>query len=103
MKCIFCKKETGDTHNVCHGCHYDCGRKPSKKTDYFVVNQLGKILRKFRVDKELTLKDMATSLNTNPAQLCAIEISKKDIDNELAEKIVNQYGIEIIKELGEQR
>ncbi|EJE8673498.1 XRE family transcriptional regulator [Vibrio parahaemolyticus] len=56
-----------------------------------MVTAFGKFLRKLRVEKELVLRDMATSLEVSSAQLSAMELGKRTIQPQLAEKIVATY------------
>lgn len=64
-----------------------------------MVTAFGKFLRKLRVDKELVLRDMATSLGISSAQLSAMELGKRTIQLQLAEKIVATYGVSSVQEI----
>src|SRR5690606_13429981 len=54
-----------------------------------MITKLGKVLRKARVDSEMTLGDMADAVGISPAFLSAIENGKKDIKEPLVEKLAN--------------
>ncbi|MGR6860798.1 helix-turn-helix domain-containing protein [Aliivibrio salmonicida] len=64
-----------------------------------MVTAFGKFLRKLRVDKELVLRDMANSLGISSAQLSAMELGKRTIQLQLADKIVATYGVSSIQEM----
>lgn len=64
-----------------------------------MITAFGKFLRKLRVDKELVLRDMATSLGISSAQLSAMELGKRTIQLQLAEKIVANYGVSSVEEI----
>lgn len=64
-----------------------------------MVTAFGKFLRKLRVEQELVLRDMATSLGVSSAQLSAMELGKRTIQPQLAEKIVATYGVSNVAEI----
>lgn len=45
------------------------------------ITQLGKFLRKIRIDCNQILMDMATELNISVAQLSAIELGKRAVSD----------------------
>jgi transcriptional regulator with XRE-family HTH domain len=64
-----------------------------------MVTVFGKFLRKLRVDRELTLRDMATSLGISSAYLSAMELGKRTIQPQLADKIAAIYGVPCDQEI----
>lgn len=64
-----------------------------------MVTAFGKFLRKLRVDRELTLRDMATSLGISSAHLSAMELGKRTIQPQLADKIAAIYGVQCDQEI----
>lgn len=57
-----------------------------------MITALGKRLRKLRIDKGLLLNDMAISLGVSSAQLSAMELGKRTIQPQLADKIASTYN-----------
>ena len=64
-----------------------------------MVTAFGKFLRKLRVDRELTLRDMATSLGISSAYLSAMELGKRTIQPQLVDKIAAIYGVSCDQEI----
>ena len=58
-----------------------------------MLTQLGKVLRKIRIDHQELLKDMAESLNVSSAYLSAVENGKRKAPIEWIEKIVQRYNL----------
>lgn len=58
------------------------------------VTEFGRLLRKIRIDKSLLLKDMADSLDMTSAYLSAIELGKKNIPDNLVNKISTAFGLD---------
>ena len=58
-----------------------------------MINDFGKWLRKFRIDKGLLLKEMAEHLGVSSAFLSALERGKKHIPKNLIKKICEIYRI----------
>ena len=54
---------------------------------------LGKFLRKLRIDHDEYLKDMVQKLNISISYLSAIENGVKKISTDLVEKIINVYSL----------
>lgn len=56
-------------------------------------NEIGKILRKLRVDKGETAKDMAKKLGITASYLSAIELGKRRMIEEIQTQIVFMYEL----------
>lgn len=54
---------------------------------------LGKFLRKLRIDNDDYLKDMAGKLNVSISYLSAIENGVKKISTDLVDRIINVYSL----------
>ena len=57
------------------------------------VTEFGKILRKMRIDSSEVLGDMAEKLGVSAAYLSAIEVGRRDIPENLIQKIVSVYNL----------
>lgn len=53
-----------------------------------MVTHAGKLLRKWRVDRELTLRKMAREMGMSPANLSKVELGKSPLGAKLFQKIV---------------
>lgn len=53
----------------------------------------GKEVRKVRLDRDMTLGSMASDLDYSPAYLSAIEIGKREIPDDLVQKLAERYGL----------
>ncbi|MEX9609230.1 hypothetical protein AB7102_04900 [Providencia manganoxydans] len=62
------------------------------------VTPLGRLLRNVRQNTQELLKDMATTLEISVAQLSAIELGKRGMSAELADKLMSSYNLPINKE-----
>lgn len=58
-----------------------------------MLTQLGKELRKLRIDREEKLLDMAKKLGISSAFLSAVEIGKKPIPAKLVDQIIAVYDL----------
>ena len=58
-----------------------------------IYNELSKFLKKLRVDKSLTQKDVADYLKVSPAFYSSLEISKKPINEEIADKLIKLFNL----------
>lgn len=56
------------------------------------VTQLGKFLRKVRIDRNQKLSDMATELEMSVAQLSAIELGKRSISAPVKQRLITFYS-----------
>ncbi|HGM5963582.1 helix-turn-helix domain-containing protein [Serratia ureilytica] len=56
------------------------------------ITQLGKFLRKIRIDCNQILMDMAIELNISVAQLSAIELGKRAVSDATKSKIIELYS-----------
>ncbi|CAI1804801.1 Uncharacterised protein [Serratia quinivorans] len=56
------------------------------------ITQLGKFLRKVRIDRNQILIDMAAELDISIAQLSAIELGKRAINDSTKYKIISLYS-----------
>lgn len=54
-----------------------------------MLTELGKFLRKVRIDRGLLLKDMAQGLKISPSLLSSVETGKKECSSELANNLVH--------------
>lgn len=62
--------------------------------------KFGKELRKLRIDHDDTIHDMATKLNISISYLSAIEAGKRNIPNDMVQKIISIYNLD--NERGEE-
>lgn len=58
-----------------------------------VLTELGKYLRRYRIDKGMLLKDMAAALNLTPAYISAIENGKRPPTLEFVKSIRQSLGL----------
>lgn len=58
-----------------------------------MLTELGKILRKIRIDNQHLLKDMADILKVSPAYLSAVENGKRKAPTDWVEKIIGSYKL----------
>jgi len=58
-----------------------------------MATDLGKLLRRIRLDKDEYLKDMASNLDITSSYLSAIENGKRDMPRKLIGKIGDIYGL----------
>ncbi len=63
-----------------------------------MLTRFGKEVRKLRIEKGITLKLMATSLNKTSAYLSAVETGRKKIPVQLVNDVVDFFNLD-----GEQR
>lgn len=56
-------------------------------------NYIGETLRKFRIEKKLTLNDIASKLNISVQALSQYELGKREIDYDTVIKITDILGI----------
>lgn len=59
-----------------------------------MLTDLGKVLRKIRIDRDEILKDMAAKLKVTVAYLSAVENGKRDVPEEWPEKITKLYSLD---------
>jgi len=58
-----------------------------------MVSELGKLLRKWRIDKGVTMKEMADSIGVSTAFLSSIELNKKKISKEVRVKVLRYFDL----------
>lgn len=58
-----------------------------------IYNELSKFLRKLRVDKSLTQKDVADYLKVSPAFYSSLEIGKKPINKVISNKLIKLFNL----------
>lgn len=58
-----------------------------------MLTELGKILRKIRIDRQELLRDMASILGVSVAYLSAVENGKRNAPATWVEKIVQEYHL----------
>jgi transcriptional regulator with XRE-family HTH domain len=58
------------------------------------VTELGKFLRKLRIDHGEVMKEMADRLGFTSAYLSAIELGKRSIPEGFSSKIIGMYGLD---------
>lgn len=58
-----------------------------------MLTELGKILRKIRIDQDEILKDMAAKLQVTVAYLSAVENGKREVPDEWIPEIIEQYSL----------
>lgn len=57
------------------------------------LTEFGKAVRKLRIDYDINLSELATSIGVSSALLSAVETGKKPISAELIKKITNVLGL----------
>lgn len=57
------------------------------------VTQLGKLIRKLRIDQGTTLRKMAETLDISSAYLSAIELGKRAVPNDFLSKLKENYKL----------
>ena len=57
------------------------------------LTEFGKAVRKLRIDYDINLSELATSIGVSSAFLSAVETGKKPISAELITKITNALGL----------
>ena len=57
-----------------------------------MLTEIGKFLRKVRIDRNLLLKDMALGLEVSPAYLSTVETGKKTFSDDFVRKIASYLG-----------
>lgn len=58
-----------------------------------MLTDLGKILRKIRIDRQELLRDMATNLGVSAAYLSAVETGKRNAPLSWIDKIIDEYHL----------
>lgn len=59
-----------------------------------MLTELGKLLRKIRIDRQELLRDMAETLGVSSAYLSAVENGKRNAPQTWVEKITQAYGLD---------
>lgn len=59
-----------------------------------MLTPLGKQIRKYRLDKEIILSQMAHELDVSSAYLSSIETGKRNINPDLIEKIISFFELD---------
>lgn len=62
-----------------------------------MLTPLGKQIRKYRLDKEIILSQMAHELDVSSAYLSSIETGKRNINSDLIEKIISFFELDKTK------
>lgn len=62
-----------------------------------MLSRFGKTVRKLRIDKGVTLKTMAESLNKTSAYLSAVETGRKNPTHKLVQDIAEYFGLTAIE------
>lgn len=68
--------------------------KSERHKDMNMVTPLGRFLRKFRIDKDMNMKDMAKDLNVTSAYLSSVERGKRNCSSKMIDKIISTYNLE---------
>lgn len=55
------------------------------------LTEYGKAVRKYRIDAEITAKEMADALGVTPAYLSALETGKRRLGNAFLEKVIQFF------------
>ena len=63
-----------------------------------MVTEIGKELRKIRIDNDENINDMAQKIGISIAYLSAIESGKRNIPDNLVKKVVEAYNLDNKKE-----
>jgi len=58
-----------------------------------MVTELGKLIRKLRIDHGTTLRKMAETLSISSAYLSAIELGKRAVPNDFLNKLKENYKL----------
>lgn len=58
-----------------------------------MLTPFGKAIRKLRIDKNLTLYDLAFGIDKSPSYMSSIETGKRELSSEIFEQIVNFFKI----------
>jgi transcriptional regulator with XRE-family HTH domain len=58
-----------------------------------MLSRFGKTVRKLRIDKGITLKEMASLLGKTSAYLSAVETGRKNASSELVEQIAAYFSL----------
>lgn len=53
----------------------------------------GRLIRKFRIDHGVVLKDMATSVGVSTAYASAVELGNKKINDEFVRKVISYFEL----------
>lgn len=56
-----------------------------------MLTEFGKLIRKYRIDNNLILKDMADALDLPSSYLSAMEMGRKVVSNDFLEKLFATY------------
>ena len=59
-----------------------------------MLNAFGRWLRKFRIDNDLLLRDMAQTLGISSAFLSALETGRKNIPDGIVSKLSDSYNLD---------
>lgn len=62
-----------------------------------MLTELGKILRKIRIDRQELLRDMAHNLGVSAAYLSAVENGKRNAPMAWIEKIIQEYHLNSVE------
>ncbi len=65
--------------------------KPIPKENKDMLTEFGKLIRKYRIDNNLILKDMADALDLPSSYLSAMEMGRKVVSNDFLEKLFATY------------
>lgn len=57
------------------------------------LTPFGKVVRKLRIDRAMTMKDMADRLETSPVFLSAVETGRKNLTKNLVEKVISVLNV----------
>ena len=68
--------------------------KSERHRDMNIVTPLGRFLRKFRIDRDMHMKDMAKDLNVTSAYLSSVERGKRNCSSKMIDKIISTYNLE---------
>lgn len=63
-----------------------------------MYTELGKYLRKLRIERDLLLKDMAMTLNITPAYLSSIEHGKREANIKFINIIIKAYELDKVEQ-----
>ena len=58
-----------------------------------MITEIGKLLRKLRIDRGEVLKDMADKLNVSSAYLSAVEVGKRNLPDHWIKEIIRLYEL----------
>lgn len=60
-----------------------------KNNHAYNLTPFGELSRKIRIERGMMMSELAKSIGVSPSYLCDMEIGKKRLDKDVADKIIN--------------